>query len=406
MVHNNQQRGDNMKLIKNGIVYTMKMPPIPGGRVVIDGERIAGVYSPDERLPGDESKMEIIDAEGGWIMPGLIDAHCHVGILEDSVGEVGRDANEGSDPITPYLSAVDGVNPMDPAFSDAVKAGITSIMTGPGSSNVVGGQFVFLKTSGISVDDMIVKAPAAMKVAFGENPKDNFGKNNQSPVTRMAIAGMLREEISRAREYQREKMFCRKEEGYFREDYRYECWLPVLEKRIPIKAHAHRADDILTAIRIAQEFDLELTLDHCTEGHLIADKIKASGYPVNLGPALQWRNKCELKELSLQTPAIMERYGMNVALITDHPVSPIYMLPIYAGISVREGLSLEAALQAITVNAAKVCGVSDRVGTLARGMDADIAVYSDNPLSNLTQTLYTIINGKIVYSRDKNGNYS
>lgn len=395
-----------MKLIKNGTVYTMNTPPIPGGRVMLEGKRIVGVFTPDDTLPAAETDMEVIDARGGWIMPGLIDGHCHVGIFGDSVGAVGRDANETVDPITPQLSAIDGINPLDPAFDDAVKAGITSIMTGPGSSNVVAGQFVFMKTHGVDVEDMVVKAPAAMKIAFGENPKDNYSDSNQSPVTRMAIAGMLREEIMKARQYYLEKQQHQLEARYFREDIHYEAWVPVLKKDIPMKAHVHRADDILTAVRIAREFDLDLTLDHCTEGHLIADKIKASGHPVILGPALQSRNKIELKELDLKTPAIMEQHGMNLALMTDHPVSPIYMLPIYAGLSVREGLSLETALRSITANAAKICGVSRRVGILGKGMDADIAIFDQNPLHTFSKVLYTIINGKIVYSRDKYGDYS
>lgn len=390
-----------MILIKNATICTMDTPPINSGAILTDDSKIAKIFSARDQLPAPDQHTTILDAKGGWVLPGLIDAHCHIGITEDSIGKIGQNCNEHTNPITPALSAADAVNPMDPAFKDAIRAGITSVMTGPGSSNIVGGQFIHIKTSGTVIDDMLIKAPAAMKVAFGENPKTNFGEKDKSPVTRMAIASMLREELMRAVCYRDDKAEHAKENAYFRADPHYESWLPVLEGKIPLKAHAHRADDILTAIRIAKEFDLQLTLDHCSEGHLIPERLGAEGFPAIIGPALQGRSKYELRELSLKTPAVLEQHGIEFALMTDHPVCPIYMLPIYAGISVREGLSLEGALKSITVNAAKICGSDSRVGRLKKGMDADIAVYDGNPLETFTKTLYTIIDGKIVYSRDK-----
>ncbi len=301
-----------------------------------------------------------------------------------------------TNPITPHLRAVDAVNPMDPAFHDAILAGITSFMTGPGSSNVVGGQSLFMKVQGRCLDRMVVKAPAAMKIAFGENPKMEYGQRNQMPGSRMAIAGMLREELYQACRYRERKEIGDIEAG--KEDFRLECWLPVLRREIPLKAHAHRADDILTAIRFAKEFHLDMTLDHCTEGHLIADEIAESGFPAIVGPDLTSRSKIEIKNMSFKTAGVLERAGVRTAIMTDHPVSLIRYLPLCAGLCVRQGLSLEGGLKAITIHAAQICGTASRVGSLEPGKDADIAVFSGNPMEIFTRTLYTIIDGRIVYS--------
>ena len=296
-------------------------------------------------------------------------------------------------PVTPHLRGIDAINPMDPAFHDAIIAGITSLMTGPGSSNVVGGQSVFLKVQGRIVDRMIVKAPAAMKVAFGENPKTCYGGRDVAPGSRMAISGMLREELFQAREY-----FEKKEAKKLPEpNFRLESWIPVFRGEIPLKAHVHRADDILSAIRIAKEFGLQLTLDHCTEGHLIADEIAASGFPVIVGPHLSSRSKLEIQNLSFKTAGVLERAGVKTAIMTDHPVSLIRYLPLCAGLSVKQGLSMEGGLRAITIHAAKICGVSDRVGSLEAGKDADIAVFSGNPMEVFTKTLYTFVDGELLY---------
>ncbi len=286
------------------------------------------------------------------------------------------------------------MNPMERAFQDAVKAGITSVMVGPGSSNVVGGQFVFIKTKGKIIDDMVVLAPAAMKVAFGENPKNAFSELDTSPVTRMANAAMLREEITKAIQYKKK----REEEGVAL-DFKYECWIPVLENKIPIKAHAHRADDIMTAIRIAKEFHLDLTLEHCSEGHLIADRLGKEGYPAIVGPALVARYKEEMRNISFKTAGVLAAAGVHISITTDHPVCPIHMLPICAGLAAREGLSAEEARKAITINAAKICRAEHRVGSIRAGLDADIAVFDGDPLNTLTKTLYTLIDGKVVYEK-------
>lgn len=341
-----------------------------------------------------------IDAKENWVMPGLIEAHCHIGISEEKMGVEGNDCNETMKPVTPYLKAVDAINPMDAAFHYAIKAGITSVMVGPGSSNVVGGQFVFMKTNGRRIDDMVVLEPAAMKIAFGENPKKNYSGNNMVPSTRMSISSMLREELTRAKKYYLKKQASLDSNDAFEEDFELECWVPVFKKEIPLKAHAHRADDILTAIRIAKMFDLNLTLDHCTEGHLIVEPIKDSGFSAILGPNLASRNKTEIKYMDFKTAGILSKAGIKVAIMTDHPVSLIQCLPLCAGLAVKAGLTMDEGLRAITINAAEICNVSSRVGSLEEGKDADIAIYDGNPMEIFTNCLYTIIDGEIAYKAE------
>lgn len=396
-------------LIKNGKIFTMAGVTYENGYVYVENGKIAAVGDMQE-IPKeltekdcfishrDERDRKVLDVSGAWVMPGLIDAHCHVGIAEEKWGIVGDDCNEMTSPITPHLRALDAINPMDPAFHDAIIAGITSLMTGPGSSNVVGGQSLFMKVQGRCVDKMVVKAPAAMKVAFGENPKTEYGQKDKMPGSRMAIGAMLREELYQACQYKEKKEQGKIEIGS--EDFRMECWLPVLQHEIPLKAHAHRADDILTAIRIAKEFQLNLTLDHCTEGHLIAEEIADSGFPVIVGPDLTSRSKIEVKNMSFKTAGVLERAGIKTAIMTDHPVSLIRYLPLCAGLCVSQGLSMEGGLKAITINAAEICGVSDRVGSLEVGKDADVAIFTGNPMETFTKTLFTIIDGEIVYDLD------
>lgn len=348
-------------------------------------------------LPENSNDTDVIDVAGRLIMPGIIEAHCHVGITEEKKGMEGDDCNENVEPITPYLRAIDAINTMDAAFDDAVRAGITSAMIGPGSSNVVGGQFAFIKTKGRRIDDLIVLAPAAMKVAFGENPKVNFSGQGKMPVTRMAIAGMLREELFKAKKYWEKKKAGEKD---FQEDFRYECWIPVFEKKIPLKAHVHRVDDIFTAVRIASEFNLAMTLDHCSEGHLIAEELAREGYPAIVGPDLSSRSKIEVQNVAFKTAGILKQAGLTVAITTDHPVSLIQSLPICAGFCVKSGMDMEAAMRAITIDAARICNVADRVGSLEIGKDGDIAVFDGNPLEVFTETSLTLINGEPVYKAD------
>lgn len=387
----------------NGHILTMAesddaAKEYPAGNIRILHGKIAEIGD----IPVCPQRSEqVLDVAGALVMPGLIEAHCHMGITEEKKGMEGDDCNETVDPITPWLRAIDAINTMDAAFDDAVRAGITSAMIGPGSSNVVGGQFAFLKTKGRRIDDLIVKAPAAMKVAFGENPKVNYSGQSKSPVTRMAIASMLREELFQACQYLHSKQQALESGEKFQEDYRKECWVPVLKKQIPLKAHAHRTDDILTAVRIAREFNLDLTLDHCSEGHLIARELGAEGFPVIVGPDLASRNKIEVQNVAFKTVGILNRAGLMTAVTTDHPVSLIQSLPLCVGLAVKAGLPLEEGYKSMTIYPARICGVSDRVGSLEVGKDADIAVFSGNPMEIFTETLYTIIDGKIVYDRKK-----
>lgn len=368
------------------------------GTVCIENGKIKEGYEGTIADMSAGESEKVLDVQGAWVLPGLIEAHCHMGITEEKKGMEGDDCNENVDPCTPYLRAIDAINSMDAAFDDAVRAGITSAMIGPGSSNVVGGQFAFVKTKGRCIDDLIVKAPAAMKVAFGENPKVNFSGQGKSPVTRMAIAAILREELFKAKQYKEQK-----EQGNddFKEDFRLEPWLPVLSGEIPLKAHVHRADDIFTAIRIAKEYGLRITLDHCSEGHLIAEKLVEAGYPAIVGPDFSSRSKIEVQNMAFKTVGVLSEAGILTAVCTDHPVTLIQSLPLCAGMAVKAGLSFEDGLKAITINPAKICGVADRVGSIEPGKDADIAIFDGNPMEIATRTLYTIIDGKIVYDADK-----
>lgn len=396
-------------LIIHGKIKTMAGQDFPDGFVQIAAGKIVAVGSMEDCPAAEEkgcldgagecgkTEESVLDVQGAWVMPGIVEAHCHMGITEEKKGMEGDDCNETVDPITPQLRAIDAINPMDAAFNDALAAGITSAMVGPGSANVVGGQFAFIKTHGRCIDRMIVKAPAAMKIAFGENPKVNYSGQGKSPSTRMAIAAMLREELTKAKKYHER----RKKDKEDAADFRYECWLPVLKGEIPLKAHVHRADDILTAVRIAKEFGLRMTLDHCSEGHLILDELKEAGFPAIVGPDMASRNKIEVQNMAFKTAGLLAEKGILTAITTDHPVSKIQFLPICAGLAVKSGMDPEEGLRAITINAAAICGVEERLGSLVPGKDADIAVFTGNPMEVFTETLYTLINGKIVYRKDE-----
>lgn len=385
-----------MLIIKNGKILTMTGKIIEEGNILIKGDKILEVN--ENRDLDINSEDTVINAKGLWVIPGIIDAHCHIGISEEKKGIEGEDCNELTDPVTPYLRAIDGINPLDPAFHTAIQAGITGVMVGPGSTNIVGGQFLFMKTHGRVIDKMILKDPAAMKVAFGENPKSSYKDLNKPPSSRMTIASMLREELFNAVIYKKKKEAAKQKEEDFEIDFKKEAWLPVLEKKIPLKAHVHRTDDILTAIRIAKEFDVNLTLDHCTEGHLIADEIKESGFPAIVGPDMTSRNKLETQNADFKTVGILAKRGILVAITSDHPVTLIQYLPICAGLAAKKGLGVEEGLKAITINAAIICGVNNRVGSIEAGKDADIAIFTGNPMEVFTHTAYTIINGRVVYS--------
>lgn len=387
--------------IVGGRLKTMAGKDIEEGIIHIRDGKIAAIGSSGDIAIRPEPDEEVLQVKGALVMPGIIEAHCHMGITEEKKGMEGDDCNENVNPITPYLRAIDAINTMDAAFDDAVRAGITAAMIGPGSSNVVGGQFALLKTKGRRVDDLIIKAPAAMKVAFGENPKVNFSGMGKSPSTRMAIAAMLRQELQEAVEYKKRKDNAEKNKEAFEEDFTKECWIPVLNREIPLKAHAHRVDDIFTAIRIAKEFNLKMTLDHCSEGHLIAEEIAREGFPAIVGPDLASRSKIEVQNMAFKTAGVLNKAGVLLSITTDHPVSLIQSLPLCAGLAVKAGLDMEEGYKALTIYPAKILGVEDRMGSLEVGKDANIAIFDGNPMEVFTRTLYTIIDGRIVYDSHK-----
>ena len=382
-----------MILIKNANIHSMSNKNFENGMILIDRDKIIAIGN-DVKPPHN---AEIIDAKGKFVMPGMIDAHCHLGMWEDGMGFEGADGNEAVDPVTPHLRAIDAINPMDICFKDAIAAGITTVATGPGSANVIGGQFAVIKTYGNRIDDMIVNECLAMKVAFGENPKRVYHAQKKSPSTRMGTAAILRENLIKA------KMYVEKQNKGLEDtdktpefDMKMEALAKVIKKEIPLKAHAHRADDILTALRIAKEFNIDITLDHCTEGHLIIDYLKEGIQKgVIVGPSLSNRSKVELKNLTFKTPGILSKAGIKVAIMTDHPVIPLQYLPVCAGIAAREGMDEEEALKAITINAAEILGIEGKVGSLEIGKDADIVIYNGHPFDLRSKVEFVMVNGKI-----------
>jgi imidazolonepropionase-like amidohydrolase len=388
-----------MIAIINGYIKTMTNGDIENGQILIDQGKIKAIGN-DLEIPDG---TEIIDAKGHLVTPGFVDGHCHIGMWEEGIGFEGEDGNEDVEPITPQLRAIDAINPLDQGFQDAIEGGVTTAVTGPGSANVIGGTFLAMKTYGKRVDDMVIKDPVAMKIAFGENPKRVYSEQHKSPVTRMAIAALMRETFYEAKQYM-EDMEASKEDPDKKPDFdlKLEALLPVMRREIPLKAHAHRADDIFTALRIAKEFDLDITLDHCTEGHLIAEELKEAGKPCLIGPTFGSRVKYELKNKSFETPKVLYDAGIKIAIITDSNVIPIQHIPMCAGMAVKEGLPEEEAWKAITINPAEITGIADRVGSLEVGKDADIAIFKGNPLLDTDyETLMTIIDGKVVYKNSK-----
>ncbi len=395
-----------MLLVKNGRIMTAAGVNYDKGYILIDEGKIIKIgedlEAAEEAVLNDKS-CEIIDASGKYVLPGFIDAHCHIGLWEDGVGFEGEDGNEATDPVTPHLRAIDGVYHSDRAFTEARENGVTTVVTGPGSANVVGGQFAALKTFGSRIEDMILKEPVAMKIAFGENPKTVYSEKRQMPMTRMATAALLRESFMRASEYkQLMEEYLRDKGNNDKPDYdmKMEALLKVLKGEIPLKAHAHRADDILTAIRIAKEFNVKITIEHCTEGYLIKDILAKEGVSAVIGPLLTDRSKIELKNQSLKAPGILSEAGIKVAIMTDHPCVPIQYLSLCAAMAVREGMDEYEALKAITINAAEIAEIDERVGSLEVGKDADVIIMDGHPFELKSRVVKTIINGAVVFDRN------
>lgn len=380
-----------MLCIKNGLIHDAVNREAYKGDILIENGKISAIGRDISVTEG----TEIIDAEGLWVYPGFVEAHCHLGLDNYACGFEGDDYNEMTDIICPQLHGCDGIYPQDPTLKMAAEGGVTCVATGPGSANVLGGTFVAIKTVGKRVDKMIVKDPIAMKCAFGENPKRCY--RDKSCSCRMDIASKLRETLKRARDYMERKELAgqdiSKRPVY---DPKLEALIPVLKKEIPLKAHAHRADDIFSAIRVAKECDVRLTLEHVTDGSLIAEELAEENYPVAVGPTFGHATKLELINKSFETPGILAKAGCQVSIITDSPVIPQQYLALCAGFAVQSGMDEFDALKAITINPARHIGVNDRVGSLEVGKDADIVIADGSPLISTTRIVKVLIDGNII----------
>jgi len=404
-----------MIAITNGTIWTITKGAIEKGTVLIEDGKITGIGA-NVSIPED---AEIIDATGKIVMPGLIDAHCHVGIFGDGIGWDHADGNEMTDPVTPHLRALDAVHPEDIAFKELLEAGVTTVLTGPGSANLIGGQWTCLKTIPTpNIDEMILKDPAGMKMALGENPRRVYGEQKRIPSTRMGSAAYLRSALVEAQNYQDKWKTYSKELKAYKEksadgdaegkdnkepttperDLKMEALVKVLNRELKARVHAHRVDDMLTAIRIAEEFNLDLTLEHATEGHKIADLLAEKKIPVTVGPILFSRTKLELREMTPKNPGILANAGVKVAIQTDEG-SAVKYLTINAALAVREGMPEEEAIKAITINAAEIIGVEDRIGSLEVGKDADLVVFNGHPFDYQTTPEVVMVNGVVHYQR-------
>lgn len=385
----------NYILIRNGLIFDFQTKNYVKKDILIEDTKIKII---NNNINFDDEYLKIIDIKENYALPGLVDCHTHIGILEECTGKLGYDNNETSSPVTPNLRAIDGVNPLDIAFKDAVKAGITTLMTGPGSNNPIGGLNLVMKTHGNIIDNMVVKSPSGLKIAFGEDPLSIYGENGRCPVTRMGVAALIREYFLRAQDY-----MLQKENGKVTyRDAMLEAIVPVLKGDTILRAHAHRADDIVTAIRIAEEFNIsKLIIEHGTEAHLVKDYIRDKGVSVAFGPMLTPRIKMELKLRNYASSLELCEAGVRMALITDHPYNAIDQFRAIAALAVSEGLSRADALRFITSNPAEMLDCGDKLGSLKEGFDADIVIYNGEPLNIMSKVLITIINGKIIYN-DKN----
>ena len=380
-------------LIFNGVVHPVDAPVIPNGYVELEGGKIKGV-GPIEALPkGCEGPS--LDVKGGHIVPGFVDAHCHLGLFGDALKFEGDDGNEATNPCTPHVRAIDGVNPLDRCFQEAREGGVTTVLTGTGSAKPISGQGIVIKTLGAWVDQMVLKAPATMKMALGENPKTVYNGRKETPTTRMGTASVIRTELARALEYMDRQDKADTEAGTNAPGYdpRLEALIPVLRGELPVHIHAHRADDIATAVRICREYGLQFVVVHGTEGYRVTELLAAEGVGVITGPILTDRSKPELAGLTIENPARLAKAGVEIAICTDHPVTPIQYLPLCAAIAVRGGLEPEEALRAITLGGARLAGVAHRVGSLTPGKDADVVVTSGHPLEWTGSVEHVFING-------------
>ncbi|MBQ6680452.1 MAG: amidohydrolase [Lachnospiraceae bacterium] len=376
-----------MLLLKNGCIHDAVRPEAYAADILVEDGKIKAI---GENLPGAD---EVIDLAGLSVYPGFVEAHCHLGLDGYGIGFEGADYNEYGDICTPQMRAIDSYNPLDPSVKKAALAGVTTVATGQGSSNAIGGTWIAVKTCGISADEAIVKDPVAMKGALGENPKRCYREKGNA--ARMSTASVIRGMLFKAKQYLAKKEAAgddlSKEPAF---DFKCEAMIPVLKKEIPLKLHAHQANDILTAIRLAKEFDVDLTIEHTTEGHLIADILAKEDYPLAVGPSLTHASKFELQNKSWTTPGVLAAKGCQVSIITDSPVIPQEYLPLCAGLAVKAGMDPFEALKAITINPAKHIGIADRVGSIEVGKDADFAVYDGDPMVSDSVCRMVFIEGK------------
>jgi imidazolonepropionase-like amidohydrolase len=383
--------------IVGGRVVPISGAPLDSGTVLVTGGKITAV-GPDLHIPDDAT---VIDAAGRWVLPGFIEAHGHVGVHEEAEGWAGSDSNELTEPVTAQVRALDAINPADLGFRDAVSGGVLAVNVNPGSGNPIGGQTAALKCWGRTVDEMLLKAPAGMKSALGENPKRVYGERKQSPSTRLGTAAVIRGALVDAANYlaklDAEQRKTEDERKPVDRDLKLEALGRVLRKEIPWRQHCHRADDIATALRLAEEFGYNLVIDHGTEAHLLADILAAKDIPVIIGPLFTSRSKVELRNRSLDNPGKLAAAGVTIAITTDHPVVPINFLAHQAALSVKHGLDREAALRALTINPARIIGIDDRLGSIEPGKDADLVIWSGDPLDVLSRVTLALMNGEEIY---------
>ena len=392
-----------IKAIVGGRVVPVEGEPIDGGTVVLEAGKITAIGGPGFAVPDD---AEVVHAAGKWVLPGFIDAHAHVGVAEEAEGWAGRDVNEMTAPVTAYVRALDAINPADQGFRDAIEGGVLAVNVNPGSGNPIGGQTVAIKCWGRAVDQMVLREPAGLKSALGENPKRVYGEKDKTPSTRLGTAGVIREAFVQAGNYLARLTAAEDSPPADRKpvdrDLNLEALGRVLRREIPWRQHCHRADDIATAIRLAREFGYDLVIDHGTEAHLMADLIAAESIPVIIGPLFTSRSKVELRNRSLANPGKLAAAGVTIAITTDHPVVPIHFLIHQATLAVKEGLDREVALRSVTINPARILGVADRIGSLEPGKDADLVIWSGDPLDVMSRAERAYLDGREIYAYDYN----